>query len=66
MKAKHDEKRKICPYCHYAGWLYVSWAGRNYFRCDVCDLIFRDIQGDHVRETSIDIIRTVISTSMRD
>ncbi len=47
MKAKHDEKRKICPYCHYAGWLYVSWAGRNYFRCDVCDLIFRDIQGDH-------------------
>lgn len=47
MTPKHEEKRKICPYCHSAGWLYVSWAQRNYFRCGSCDLIFRDIQGAH-------------------
>jgi len=42
MMSEHDKISKSCPYCLSTGRLYVYHGGSNYYRCDGCDLIFRD------------------------
>jgi len=44
MTYERDKKWKSCPYCLSTGRLYVYHGGSNYYRCDGCDLIFRDGQ----------------------